>query len=99
MGVKFMGASEATDVRCAYCGNRAKRPVKIRSHEDAKTVRICREHYEKLATAPRAWDEFTALNFPKWGLKCYGREWYDERGLTSLVDAKAKAKGKGKRKR
>lgn len=98
MGVKFMGDSEASDVRCAYCGNRAVRPVKIRSHEDAKTVRICRSHYEGLAQAPRAWDEFTALNFPRWGRRCYGDEWYHERGLDRLIEAKSKRKAKGKRK-
>lgn len=96
-GVKLMGLSESVrPIKCAYCGKIAKHPLKFRSGVDKKTVRICKEHWNNMAKNLRAWDEFTALNFPKWGLRCYGRKYYEEHGLLNLIEFKKKQKAKAK---
>lgn len=94
MGVKYMGPSELREpMKCAWCGAMTIDLVKVRSHEDAKTLRICRKHWNQLAVYPKEWDAFVAIHFPKWGVKVMGKEWYKERDLVDLLDKKPKKKG------
>lgn len=90
MGVMLMGFSEAKDVSCSYCKQKCVRPVKFRSHEDKKTVRICQSHWLSMPLHSREWDEWVAHVFPKWGVKVMGREWYVKNGLEKLLERKAK---------
>lgn len=99
MGIKLMGYSEINKPsKCAYCGRKTYPLLKFYSDADKKTARICPCHWKNMAKNLRAWDEFTALTFPKWGLRCYGKEWYVERGLDKLIAFKARGKKKGKSK-
>ena len=45
--------------------------VKIHSHEDKSTLRICKRHYMEMPTKPRNWDLWVAVAFPKFDRKVY----------------------------
>lgn len=48
--------------------------VKIHSHEDKSTLRICEEHWLKMPVKKREWDLWVAVAFPKWDKKIYHRD-------------------------
>jgi len=91
MGLKYMGKSELTSpMRCSWCGEYTIDLVKIRSKEDKATLRICKKHWDSMAQCAHEWDIWVARKFPKWGLKCMGRHWYESNGLLKLIEKKKK---------
>ena len=60
--------------RCNWCGRKTTKLVKIHSHEDKSTLRICKRHWLELASKPRNWDLWVATAFPKWDANVYHRE-------------------------
>jgi hypothetical protein len=75
MGLAMMGKAMLTKpFRCNWCGKKSMNLVKIRSHEDKSTLRICEEHWQRITTKPREWDLWVAVAFPKWDKKIYHRD-------------------------
>ena len=75
MGLKMTGDAEVSKpTRCNWCGRKTTKLVKIHSHEDKSTLRICKRHWLELASKPRNWDLWVATAFPKWDAKVYHRE-------------------------
>ena len=75
MGLKMTGDAEVSKpTRCNWCGRKTVQLVKIHSHEDKSTLRICKRHWLELASKPRNWDLWVAMAFPKWDAKIYHRE-------------------------
>ena len=75
MGLTMTGDAEVRKpTRCNWCGRKTKKLVKIHSHEDKSTLRICKRHWLELASKPRNWDLWVATAFPKWDAKVYHRE-------------------------
>ena len=72
MGLTMTGkAVLAKPMRCNWCGRKSMELVKIHSHEDKSTLRICKRHYMEMPTKPRNWDLWVAVAFPKWDKKVY----------------------------
>lgn len=91
MGLKYMGKSEVTTpTRCSWCGEHVIDLVKIRSHEDKSTLRICTKHWNTMAQNAREWDNWVARKFPKWGIKVMGKDWYINNNLAHLIEKKRK---------
>ena len=67
-------AEVSKPTRCNWCGRKTTKLVKIHSHEDKSTLRICKRHWLELASKPRNWDLWVAMAFPKWDAKVYDRE-------------------------
>lgn len=69
------GSAEVSKpTRCNWCGRMTYGLVKIRSHEDKSTLRICRRHWLSIASSPRDWDLWVAASFPKWDGSVYHRD-------------------------
>jgi hypothetical protein len=64
----------AKPLRCNWCGKKSMNLVKIHSHEDKSTLRICEEHYLRMPIKPREWDLWVAVAFPKWDKKVHHRD-------------------------
>lgn len=74
MGLAMTGkAMLAKPLRCNWCGKKSMSLVKIHSHEDKSTLRICEEHWLQMPNNPRSWDLWVAVSFPKWDKKIYHR--------------------------
>ena len=72
MGLTMTGkAVLAKPMRCNWCGRKSIELVKIHSHEDKSTLRICKRHYMEMPTKPRNWDLWVAVAFPKFDRKVY----------------------------
>lgn len=72
MGLTMTGDAEvAKPMRCNWCGRKTSKLVKIHSHEDRSTLRICKRHWLELTAKPRNWDLWVAVAFPKWDTKVY----------------------------
>ena len=75
MGLTMTGkAVLAKPMRCNWCGRKSMELVKIHSHEDKSTLRICERHWLEMPAKPRDWDLWVAANFPKWDKKVYHRD-------------------------
>lgn len=61
-------------MRCHWCHRVTIDLIKVHSHEDKSTLRICKRHWLELASKPRNWDLWVATAFPKWDAKVYHRE-------------------------
>lgn len=64
-------AKVSKPTRCNWCGRKTTELVKIHSHEDKSTIRICKRHWLAMASKPRDWDLWVATAFPKWDAKLY----------------------------
>lgn len=72
MGLSMTGRAEVSKpTRCNWCGRKTQDLVKIHSHEDKSTLRICTKHWNLMASKPRDWDLWVAVAFPKWDKKVY----------------------------
>lgn len=72
MGLTMTGdAKVGKPTRCNWCGRKSMKLVKIHSHEDKSTLRICKRHWLELASKPRNWDLWVATAFPKWDGRVY----------------------------
>ena len=75
MGLTMTGDAEVSKpMRCNWCGRKTTKLVKIHSHEDKSTLRICKRHWLQLASRPRDWDLWVATAFPKWYRKVHHRD-------------------------
>ena len=66
-------AEVSKPTRCNWCGRKTKELVKIHSHEDKSTLRICERHWNTMVSKARDWDLWVAVAFPKWDAKVYHR--------------------------
>ena len=74
MGLKMTCRAEVSKpTRCNWCGRKTTNLVKIHSHEDKSTLRICERHYLAMMAKPRDWDWWVATAFPKWNAKVFNR--------------------------
>lgn len=68
MGLSYNGKSDTKEpTRCNWCGKKVTDLVKIRSHEDNKTLRICPCHWNTMAQHAKEWDDWVRRAFPIWG--------------------------------
>ena len=75
MGLTMTGRADlAKPMACNWCGRKSRRLLKVHSHEDNSTLRICERHWLNLAKRPRDWDLWVATAFPKWDAKVYHRD-------------------------
>ena len=84
MGLTITGKADLNrPMRCHWCHKLTLDLIKVHSHEDKSTLRICPKHYADMAVRPREWDLWVATSFPKWDRKVYHKD-----GEQFLVEAK-----------
>lgn len=72
MGLTITGKAELKKpMRCNWCHKLTLDLIKVHSHEDKSTLRICQKHYNEMPKHPREWDLWVAVAFPKWDRKVY----------------------------
>ena len=75
MGLTITGRAELKKpMRCHWCHKLTLDLLKVHSHEDKSTLRICPSHYNEMPQHPREWDLWVAVAFPKWDRKVYHRD-------------------------
>ena len=75
MGLTITGKADLKKpMRCHWCHRLTLDLIKVRSHEDRSTLRICKNHYNEMPQHPREWDLWVAVAFPKWDRKVYHRD-------------------------
>ena len=75
MGLTITGKADLNKpMRCHWCHKLTLDLIKVHSHEDKSTLRICQKHYADMAVRPREWDLWVATAFPKWDRKVYHKD-------------------------
>ena len=75
MGLTITGKADLKKpMRCHWCHRITLDLIKVHSHEDKSTLRICKKHYNEMPQHSREWDLWVAVAFQKWDAKVYHRD-------------------------